>query len=330
MDFSFHPDKPRATQIDLRMRHELAQSLRYLSAEIDGRVEFDSNHLDGLIDDLEQGCKYPASVFALYTDLVFALSGQLQQDPEEIIHQLLQQKILGGTLPHFETLGSRQLQVAGERMTRVLDLDEDTEFLLQAPGRASCAAFEHRLDTAFALMGRALPDLVGEIRALVTQVIMVEPASGSSYTFDGGSSYMLWGGLFLNTRSYTSIAALVEVLAHESAHMLLYGFAANTPLTVNDESVRYASPLRPDPRPMEGIFHATFVTARMHYAMHQLLEYRDLNPIDRDHAHEALARNLEAFYDGYQTLQQHGELSEVGQALMQSCTDYMNLKGRSR
>ncbi len=57
----------------------------------------------------------------------------------------------------------------------------------------------------------------------------------------------------------------MAALLHETAHQLLFGLSLDQPVVENDVEERYASPLRPDPRPMDGIFHATFVCARMRY-----------------------------------------------------------------
>ena len=64
---------------------------------------------------------------------------------------------------------------------------------------------------------------------------------------------------------------MVQALAHESAHLLLFGMCADGPLLENaNDDHRYSSPLRTDSRPMDGIVHATFVTARMCCALSQL------------------------------------------------------------
>src|SRR5690606_11375550 len=120
-----------------------------------------------------------------------------------------------------------------------------------------------RFASSHRLLSVAIPELAAEFDALVSQVIMVEGNPVAKYQFDGGSSYMLWGGLFLNATSHQNDVALIEVMAHESAHILLFGYASDEALVNNDDDTLYHSPLRVDPRPMDGIFHATYVSARM-------------------------------------------------------------------
>ena len=67
------------------------------------------------------------------------------------------------------------------------------------------------------------------------------------------------------------LLSLLETLAHEAAHSLLFGIQISGPLVLNPDDARFASPLRVDLRPMDGVYHATFVSARMHFAMQELL-----------------------------------------------------------
>jgi hypothetical protein len=50
---------------------------------------------------------------------------------------------------------------------------------------------------------------------------------------------------------------MVQMLAHESSHNLLFGFSADESLVENSPEELFPSPLRMDPRPMDGICHAT-------------------------------------------------------------------------
>ena len=43
---------------------------------------------------------------------------------------------------------------------------------------------------------------------------------------------------------------MIDLLVHESSHVLLFGVAAEEPLTRNPGTERYASPVRRDPRPI--------------------------------------------------------------------------------
>ena len=70
----------------------------------------------------------------------------------------------------------------------------------------------------------------------------------------------------------TTVLDTAQALAHESGHNLLFGFCASESLVENADEELFASPLRADPRPMDGVFHATYVVARMHQTLTRLLE----------------------------------------------------------
>ncbi|WP_421566787.1 aKG-HExxH-type peptide beta-hydroxylase [Ochrobactrum sp. EDr1-4] len=62
----------------------------------------------------------------------------------------------------------------------------------------------------------------------------------------------------VNTQLYYA-----EHITHETSHMYLNAAMSIDPILLNDRSELFTSPLRPDPRPMIGVFHATFVTSRI-------------------------------------------------------------------
>jgi HEXXH motif-containing protein len=134
---------------------------------------------------------------------------------------------------------------------------------------------------------------------------------------------MLWGALFINPSRPKTDIELVETLAHESAHSLLFGFAIDDALVENADDERFRSPLRDDPRPMDGIFHAAFVSARMHYAMSRLAASGLLSTEEAEAAGVARERDRDAFYDGLATVEANGLLTARGAALMADAKAYM-------
>ena len=133
----------------------------------------------------------------------------------------------------------------------------------------------------------------------------------------------LWGALFLNADFHRTAQAVAEVLAHESAHSLLFGFCTDSALVENSDDERYNSPLRTDPRPMDGIYHATFVSARMHWAMSRLLEARVLDDEATEATRGARDADVRNFWSGYEVVAEHGRLTDLGRALMNEAHAYM-------
>ena len=79
-----------------------------------------------------------------------------------------------------------------------------------------------------------------------------------------------------------------------------------------------------DPRPIDGILHATYVTARMHQAVARLLEADALAGSPRDEAMRALGEHAANFAHGIQVLDCHARLTPVGDAALSDARAYMD------
>ena len=131
-----------------------------------------------------------------------------------------------------------------------------------------------------------------------------------------GSSYSLWGALFLNASSHNNDITMVEVITHETAHCLLYGLSIEESLVLNPDDKYFPSPLRSDLRPMDGIYHATFVSARMHWAMSRLIESGQLDAHECETAEQARIADQKNFNTGYETIAAHALLTATGEQVM--------------
>ena len=74
---------------------------------------------------------------------------------------------------------------------------------------------------------------------------------------------------------------------------------------------------------MDGIYHATYVTARMCWTMNELLRSATLNPEEAEFARQRRATDSRSFWSGYATILESAKLSATGQALLQGAHDYM-------
>ncbi len=319
LSFDFGPDGQRARWLDANAHALLADSLAHI--EQHAASVLDAESLQAIIAQLRAGQRFGPYAFGLYYELAMALMAQ----DTELARQLA--AILCQQAPAAEGLALCSLndldagRVALYR--RLMDTDPDTSFAMLAPDETQAAAFRTRFASATALMHSAIPELAAEFNGLIRELCMVVADPAANYQFDGGSSYMLWGGLFLNIESHNSDIDLIEVLAHESAHCLLFAFAQDEMLVANDDSELYQSPLRIDPRPMDGIYHATYVSARMHRAMARLLASKQLDATQRAHALQAQERDSKSFWAGYAVVEQHGRLTATGRAVLQQAHAYM-------
>lgn len=146
--------------------------------------------------------------------------------------------------------------------------------------------------------------------------------------FGGATSFALWGAMAINADAHASWLHYYQTLVHEAAHGLLFALARNEPLVLGDPGEKFGSPLRDDLRPMDGIFHAGFVSARESLALDLLLcrHERDdcLTAEEADLAAGLLEGSVLAFWDCVATLSGQGRLSGLGEAILAECEAFMD------
>ncbi|MEO1054937.1 MAG: HEXXH motif-containing putative peptide modification protein [Bacteroidota bacterium] len=105
----------------------------------------------------------------------------------------------------------------------------------------------------------------------------------------------------------------LDHITHELSHLLLHGMMNIDPLIMNDDSERYEAPIRPDPRPLFGIYHATFVLSRI---VHVLGKGKEVNRAWK----VPLENAYKKFSKGLQVLNTHADLTYNGKKLLNDCT----------
>jgi hypothetical protein len=320
--YAFAPDAQRARRLNRRMRSDLARSLRYIARQVHGVVDFSPTRLNQFLANTRH---QPASphAFCLYHDLVLALDAENYPAAAKLFRELTALRPPAGG-PRLIALPNPKKFSTGDRYARFITSDSTADFQIHPPSRDIAAGCRKQIKDAFALLDAADPELAAEIRALLVEIVLaVGTEDPKKMTFDGASAFMLWGAILINARRRDGAVGMVQMLAHESAHNLLYGFCADGPLVMNDPAERFPSPLRVDLRPMEGIYHATFVLARMHRAVKQLITSGILAGGELDKARKDLAENARLFFAGEQVVLRHGKLSPMGRSLMRGASRYM-------
>ncbi len=325
----FAPDGRRARALDHAMHRALAESLMHIVERCRGTIDIDEAALLRIADGLRSGARHLPPTFGLYYEAAGALLDGRNDDAERLLAALARERPIDPVRDELRVLalGEPALAAHTERYQRMMESDPTSPFPFLPPPPDTAAAFRARFQRGFALLERAAPELASEVRAIVSEVILAVGTPMGGYTFDGGSSYQLWGGLFLNAESHETDVAIVELVAHESAHSLLFGFTIDELLVENPADELFDSPLRRDPRPMDGIYHATFVSARMHWAMSRLLDAGVLDDAATAEAQKARATDRENFEAGYDVVARHGRLSPTGTVLMDGARGYMDGAG---
>ncbi|HYM17212.1 MAG TPA: HEXXH motif-containing putative peptide modification protein [Micropepsaceae bacterium] len=296
------------------MQSRLKESLVYVAEQCDGRVRFSHAGLTEFFDRLAAGAVSPL-VFGAYCDLVLAIEANALDEAETLFAEIVAapNAPLG---PVIIDLAADDI-VGADRYRRFSDTDVEMPFTLFPPRPQDAARTRALIGDAFAALDASNCALADEIRILLPEIVL---ASGE---FEGISAFMMWGGVILNDNAHNTLLDMVQVLAHESGHHLLFGLCADGPMHENDDEARFSSPLRMDPRPMDGIVHATYVSARMHQAVNRMMDSGLLDEAQMEKGRAANQANVKRFAHGMEAIEGHARLTSLGAEIMGGAQRYM-------
>lgn len=319
----FAPSESRGEKLDYLVRAGLADSLCKIAEALS-----DAEHSasDGVLQLAASVREHPVSsrVMASYVEAVEALSGDDEDRAFTSIRAL--------SSPVLRRMATRRVLSLNEAdlgpgmpavyLRQVNDNQSSpADFAALPPERF--AQDRARIEDVFAMLDRVLPDFAAEVRALTPEIIIVKSLATGESEFHGASSFHLWGSILVNSEAHPTRLKLTEVLAHESGHALLHGATLGRPLVSNSSGDLYTSPLRYDPRPMEGLAHATYVLARMHHTISALRTTGELTADEEKEAGESLKYYASCYAEGLEVVQRHAHFDDVGARLFDGAVRYM-------
>lgn len=314
----FDPSRERAALLDSGMRARLSDSLEYLFGQVGSDLDVDRDEAARCIADIRDRAQAPHR-FGAYYDLVFAIEGNDLDEARRLANEIFSTSPSPATT-RIATIEDRPAPEA-ERYRRLLISDPG---MAGEPDAALAAECNVRMTEAFALLDAGYPEMADEIRGLLREIVVAAgPEDPKALTFDGASSYMMWGAILLNARGQKTVLDTAQALAHESGHNLLFGFCASGPLVDNPDDELFSSPLRKDARPMDGVFHATYVVARMHQTLTRLVEAGVLNDEQMEAARKDLALHRRNFEAGDHVVREGARLTEVGAMAIEAARAHM-------
>jgi hypothetical protein len=321
--FRFSPDAAHAARCDRTMHAGLADSLRQICTASDGKVEFDRAAIEQLIGEIEAGRRLSPNAFAIYYELVPALMEGRLPDAHALFSELARQRPIDVPF-RIVALGEPAMATKEARYLRFMSSDAAYRHVFQPPSAEDLAAFKRQFASVMELLEQAAPELLAELKALISELVLVVGPKDAKVHFDGGSSYQLWGALFLNAVRHKTRVDVIDSLAHESAHSRLFGLCTEEAPVRNADDELHPSPLRREKRPMDGVYHATFVSARMYWAMARLIASGLLTEEEQVLAIQARDADRRNFESGYRTVAAHGQLTRTGRIALDAARAYMS------
>jgi HEXXH motif-containing protein len=209
-----------------------------------------------------------------------------------------------------------------DALCRWWDTEPLNALCLEPIDAETLAQAQTHVHQALAQLALCAPEMHAEVCTLVTDIVMAQAGASRRMVFGGISSFAAWGAICLNQAVHTHWTEYFKQLVHETAHLLLFAIAREQPLVLNDASQRHASALRDDKRPIDGIFHAAFVSAREAYAFNAWLNWQATQPPetassdDWARVEQSLQNSVLAFWDCCEQLDACAQLSELGQHVL--------------
>ena len=304
--------------LDQAIRCALAASLKTVYGQL---AADDGARLAPVLDKIEAGPVRPG-VFGLYADLVESVLSDNDTARGTLIRNLLGLDLAGDGI-RILTLTDAHLGTGqAERYARLVDDDPDRPYSL-LPLDDQFQDAQARVSAALDLLDEGVPELAEETRGVVREIVLLRDGGETEHgSFDGASTFYLWGALLLNVADATRLD-LAQQIAHEAGHLLLFGLMMGQPLTENDLEERYMSPLRRDARPMEGVVHAAYVLARMSYTLARLLESGLLTDKEQEDARRDLASHHKGFFDTLPTIERHAKFKPESGKVFDGAIRYM-------
>jgi hypothetical protein len=302
------------------MIEHLARSVQEIVRGCSAHLQFEEG-IARLSQRIQASSRVAPELYCIYFDLLQAV----RRDDLDACARLLAEMAsrVDAPLPSFYSRWGALPESTTRRYLSYVNVDPTTQINFKELSASKFDTMRRIADDAFAVFARAAPELGAEIRSLLTEIVFVSGAPKESLRFDGATSFFCWGALFLNADAYRGLVKMIDGLSHESTHAYLFALSLGNSFVDNPDDELHPSPLRPDPRPLDGTFHATYVSARMHYALSRVIEDGAFSKSEQSEARTALAASCAAFSDGFKTLSDYASLTALGHRVMDAASTYM-------
>lgn len=152
-------------------------------------------------------------------------------------------------------------------------------------------------------------------------IVMALSKTESELQFGGASSLATWGMMCVNPTTHDAWYCYLPRLVHESSHNLLFAMAGDSRLVLNPPDNFYYSPIRGSERPMDGIYHAAFVSAQEVLSINRVI--RNINqlgevvePVPKSFLESTRFSSYQMAKDCLAVVEAHGLLTEKGDRLL--------------
>lgn len=319
----FGPDTGRIARLDAQWRAQLARSLDYLADLLDARGEDCRAALDSVGAELREGPVSPW-VTCLYSALVARLALPDRPPVADLVENLKEAANRPTSIERPISFDDASAPASWWAQFRVLiDTDRARVFRPVAPVESDAAACLEDLSRAREILARADSEFAAEVAPLARLVVLGAPGGlERSQAFGACSTFFMRETVLVNAATRRSAIGAADMLVHETSHILLFSLAMDQSLTTDTGDARFASAARSDPRPIDGVFHACFVSTRVHLAMSRMIASGRLSAREAEDAAGERERNRGVAAQTLDTLRRHASPTPVGRDILDALVRY--------
>lgn len=308
------PVTGRAVALRREFNESLIKSIRYL---IDVCVEVIPSDVFSQViqklDSLEPEMKLSGLLGVIHEDLLNAIEEENVEKVNQIglrlcedNYHVQQAKII--SFSSLNTYYSPLLRDKFSQITRKVSFDvlSSEEF-----GKAKTV-----IEKAIKLYKESFSDFFNEFEELVSEIILLK-AEG----IKAGSSFDTFGMIHKNFLfNSEKITDAFDFIVHEQSHLYVYLLNKDDPIVLNPHEM-YDAPLRDEKRPLMGIYHAIFVISRIQHVLRDALASNVIPDEERAYCEERIEYFKNRFRLGFDILQQHAQMTPLGEALIRSANE---------
>ena len=248
----------------LNSLERVINSISYLIKECSSKLKINDNNMELALEKITQIDRLLPQIHYYHHSLQHSMRQQNSELAAEELHKLVD--LICHYVPANEWISIAPISnsewenfVIPEAI-RLTEESSGNKARIEIPTTEEFASGKDWVSAALASIARNDPDMYDEVLEHVRFVKLFRGQVTMGFTDVRILGAML---IRLPRENVNPVLYFFEHIIHEASHIHLNCLMVDDPLILNLPTERYISPLRPDPRPMLGVFHATFVSARI-------------------------------------------------------------------
>jgi hypothetical protein len=317
--YNIHPNKNSAKKARLAQAERVKRSIAYLVKECATKLNLKDNKVNSIYSALQKMNHLSPEIHYLHHALQTAMRRQDSESSNEYLSRLkkiVHSPISASPVISISSLGHSEWEKFV--VTEVIKITKEECGLSAEIKPVLEPDFEfakNRVEKAQRLIEKHDPDMFYEIQE---QVKLIKLFSGKITM--GLTDVRILGAMLIRLprHNVNSILYFFEHIIHEASHIHLNCLMAIDPLVLNSADEKFSSPLRKDPRPMIGVYHATYVSARTARSFMRLYQATG----NKELLHP-LAETLDETLRGILVIDRHAKLTINGKKLVDSIKELL-------